>query len=584
MLTGKLGISGGGRNQKLTVEYRNAANNYCSVPISDENELSLALLECKRSNIQGLKGVAVLLEEENQKPKRIREVGTEWDRVAVKPELRPVSNVNGFHNPYNFIPAPPRVPQHPELGDHRPVAHGVYHPDHWTGQITVKLTTITPLLIPDASQATETHPEHKSYPIRIGADGLPYLPPTSIKGMLRSAYEAITNSRFAVFQNHGNRLAYRRPAKLETIPARDALFPVTISRSLYTLSPEEMLEPSLRPAKELSELSPADRVFGWVRQQQGGGAAGAYKGNLRIHDVQCLSVSEQVIERFGEQGFPLAILGQPKPQQTRFYTAKDQRGTPLEPKVSKASGYENGAGLRGRKVYPHHQVPDSYWQTPTEDWTQVAGEKGHYQEYRHPSGKEERSNQNRSIQAWVKPGVEFSFKIDITNLSSVELGGLLWLLSLPEGHYHRIGGGKPLGFGSVQLKIDHADLRKGEAWKSYYADFWGQSPGTSQEQLDELKKKFEDVAPAAFGQRGQSFSSLYSIRAFLACAKGFDDGKPIHYPRARAANHAGPVPPNPEGEAFKWFVTNERDGRDAGPKVALPPLWDETGLPILTSK
>lgn len=37
---------------------------------------------------------------------------------------------------------------------------------------------------------------------------------------------------------------------------------------------------------------------------------------------------------------------------------------------------------------------------------------------------------SRSIQAWVKPEVKFKFTIDVVNLSSVELGALLWLLSL----------------------------------------------------------------------------------------------------------------------------------------------------------
>lgn len=136
-----------------------------------------------------------------------------------------------FHNPYNFVPAPPRKTNHPELGDHEPIGHHVLHPDRYTGVIRVKMRAVTPLLIPDAANAVDVGDEHMSFPVRLDADGKPYIPPTSVKGMIRSAYEAITNSRLAVFPGteasgrrnatgHGMRLAFRRPARVEVVPAR----------------------------------------------------------------------------------------------------------------------------------------------------------------------------------------------------------------------------------------------------------------------------------------------------------------------------------------------------------------------------
>ncbi len=124
-----------------------------------------------------------------------------------------------FHNPYNFIPALPRPTNDQELGDHQPIGHGRYEKDYWSGRITVKLTTVTPLLIPDAAEMSEDN-GHNTYPVRLGADGKPYLPPTSIKGMLRSAYEAITNSRLSVFYQHDKQLGYRTPANNTVKPAR----------------------------------------------------------------------------------------------------------------------------------------------------------------------------------------------------------------------------------------------------------------------------------------------------------------------------------------------------------------------------
>jgi hypothetical protein len=38
---------------------------------------------------------------------------------------------------------------------------------------------------------------------------------------------------------------------------------------------------------------------------------------------------------------------------------------------------------------------------------------------------------------------------------------------------------------------------------------------------------------------------------------------------------------NPEGQAYEWFVANDREGRDAGPHAALPDLAADHGLPML---
>jgi CRISPR-associated protein (TIGR03986 family) len=52
----------------------------------------------------------------------------------------------------------------------------------------------------------------------------------------------------------------------------------------------------------------------------------------------------------------------------------------------------------------------------------------------------------------VKSGVTFHFRIYFENLTDVELGALLWVLRLPPRHLHKIGMGKPLGMGSVEIK------------------------------------------------------------------------------------------------------------------------------------
>ncbi|MEI2583902.1 TIGR03986 family type III CRISPR-associated RAMP protein [Scytonema sp. PRP1] len=767
MVTGKLIVI---NNRTLRVQFTNAKGKDVTFNIK-ESELSAFIAQKKKSAIAQLNGLEVELEEVGGQPKQIREKGKAFEALE---SVRTSSNssattpVGDFHNPYNFVPALPHntdIVQNSELGDRTPCSHGSYLDRYWSGRISVTLTTVTPLLIPDAANAREVEGTngHKSYPIRL-VNGKPYLPATSIKGMLRSAYETVTNSRFSVFEKHEDRLAYRMPVKNSDIfPARverrddnlvlrilttglvghagklpryqqssnrldkgeseaavkyndsslpqhgDAvwirlnqgvvtrirkwtpicpgggewlkgwvlvtganingkkyervfvessdnqdiitvtnemkslwqeliknyqethvkdleqrrrnnqqpqeylgnepgrtgwsrhiyeaselelkegtlcyvelsnnqvtgLFPVSISRRLYTVSPQELLDTTLQPATDINHLSPAERVFGWVNQN----GNGSYKGNLRVSVVQC--DSDDPVEEFTESSLPLAILGQPKPQQARFYIAKDDQGTPLDPGLAKQDGYRSNYSLRGRKVYPHHaKLPAQHWENPTEDRTQT-DQAGHFQEYRRPkiNGQEQRDDQNRSIQAWVKPNVSFSFDIDVTNLSDVELGALLWLLSLPEHYYHRLGGGKPLGFGSVKLEInwDKTDLRKGEAWRKFYFCL-DSTPNLSPKEAQTSIKVFQDTVTQVYGK---PFDEVGFIQAFCRCVQGFDDNKPIHYPRKRQQSGQNLVPPHPEGKAFEWFVENERTGNSGGPKVSLPNLVSDYGLPLL---
>lgn len=753
-----------------------------------ESHIAVALLTAIAAVIEeGRRSWEVEFDLNDQQIFRLRERGQNWDReevtvVNIIPErVRPKDtpktvNPQNFHNPYNFVPALPRNklpkfnPDEPkrELGDAPPIGHGRYFEHYWSGRISVKLTTVTPLLIPDAAEMTEDHNGHRTYPMRLGADGKPYLPSTSIKGMLRSAYEAVTNSRLSVFEKHDARLAYRMPAtegttakparveqrqdglylrileepksscvggaaKLRRYSARGhtldkgegnfalkypvtkalpqhgdrvriklskgkvthielweddrpldndwklgwvcvtganisnkqnervfiqhnrdpvvrvtpdiselwenliadyqkihqkdlenrehnrqspsnylghkpgktawsrhiyepnqrkldegilcyveldndcdlnalrpsdviALQPVTISRRLYTKKPADLLPESLHPAVNIAELSPADRVFGWVNKD----GKGSYKGQLRVHSVTCISDVNDAINDFGSEEaiVPLAILGQPKPQQARFYCADDQDGNPLADGVDKREGYRyDDQGLRGRKVYPHHQgLPINYWDNPTVDRTQDPLINSHYQEYRRPRKEGvDQDDQNRSIKNWIQPGTEFKFDIDVINLSSVELGALLWLLSSPDIHYHRLGGGKPLGFGSVWLNIDwkETDLRQGADWKAFY-----QSLASAQIINSHALTCMEDYKKAVVTVYGanKKFEQIPFITAFCRSTKGFDDNAAIHYPRSTPE-------PTPDGKAFEWFVNNEQDTKnERALKLALPSL------------
>lgn len=398
------------------------------------------------------------------------------------------------------------------------------------------------------------------------------------------------------------------------------LFPVMISRELYKKSPADLLDPSLKPANKRSELSPTDRLFGWVPQKSGSDQG--YKGRIRV--VCEDGVRPEIIEKFGGGALPLAILGQPKPAQGRFYVAEDNQGTPQDDGISKsAAGYSKGKSLRGRKQYWHHKGLEAgqasdYWKATTEDRTQQQSN-GRYQEYRRPDKDEAPDSQNRSITGWIKPGTVFKASLYVQNLQSEEVGALLWLLSLPEGHYFRLGYGKPLGFGSVRMEVDEdrcvngcLPLGTSEDWKDYYAAFDASSPATlGEDRRNDCIQQFKASMMAAYDpptdndeatnesddhkapnmphrltsladlkhvpittedrnkSEEQRFDELPFISGFLQVLSGPQKDAPIHYPRDPRERK-----PNPKGENFKWFGENEKSK-----KLTLPGVTAEEGLP-----
>lgn len=152
-----------------------------------------------------------------------------------------------FHNPYNFVRTPSRtdkVLKDPFAGDHDPSKpeyrenHSRYWSERYTGVIPVRLRTQTPLFITNLETKREEANEHYIY------DCLEYIPATALKGMLSSAYEIITNSRYRVFgkRQHEKRLGYRSPARANLVPGRvncsDGNWSVTLFTGTSKIKPD----------------------------------------------------------------------------------------------------------------------------------------------------------------------------------------------------------------------------------------------------------------------------------------------------------------------------------------------------------
>lgn len=377
---------------------------------------------------------------------------------------------------------------------------------------------------------------HDEYQSRLAKGPAPtqYVPPT---GGGNSETPAMSRHTYSKEDRDpaGEHLCYAHVEKRNNAFHVLALYPVMISRKLFAKSPLDLLPAKLRPATSFSEFSPADRVFGWVSQDDETVQRlehPAFRSPLRVGPVRC--ISDDAVERCGQA---LSILGQPKPQQGRFYLGNSD-GTAQEPRLSKEqSGYRVGNRIRGPKVYPHQQ-------------------RGVVDQHAYSNSL---TNQNRTIESQVKVGTTFECDLHVTNLTAFEIGALVWLLNLPPHNFLRLGLAKPLGFGSVRVEIDpqHTRVARGDAWTASLARGDRQPAGES---LNPLQEQFQ-----------KTITSVHStlLPSFLKVTSGLGD-VPVHYPAVQGQA------PN-AGETYQWFVANDK----RGVQHSLPDLLSGKLLPAL---
>ncbi|MDR1427284.1 MAG: hypothetical protein LBJ08_05940, partial [Bifidobacteriaceae bacterium] len=392
--------------------------------------------------------------------------------------------------------------------------------------------------------------------------------------------EAITNSRFGVVDPAGEApqsvLAQSREDKSKRkYAAKQGLLQETktiIAADGRTISEWGFLRATGHfPANCPDELSPADRMFGWVRQY---GVTGerthaqthdAVRGALRIDPP----VIENETERESSDVIELATLATPKTTQRRFYLANiaetpsgtgGSQSNPLE-------GIHPKTQLRGRKVYlPHRETFDKpeYWAPSS---ARQESEAQPYQEYARPEGESAPNTMNWYIDDYIPPGSIISTTLRVAGVSALELGALLWLLALNDdveftspytGAALGIGHGKPLGFGSVCVRADWDRTRIWDAASLAKRCTTLTPPERNEHGCDRTHfiELFEDqIEELALKQvRDEFLDAVYGFRHV-----------PVHYPRHRDRDDQG-TRPRPKGEQFKWWK---------GRTDTLPPLGTE---------
>ena len=354
------------------------------------------------------------------------------------------------------------------------------------------------------------------------------------------------------------------------------VLPTMVGRRAYRSSPRELAENQLAaPLKNRDEASPADRLFGYVVPETMENAKGgdvAYRGRVSFGPVDTSKA------KLSHEEKKLAPLLEPKVSSARRFLTGSGGATPRIKRDNESAGiapndrkqevsakeereewrlrarreYFGPGQLLGAAAYPVHREP----QVDETGFLRSATEL--------PQLDLEQGNDDVRITAktWIETGSSLKCTLRFENLSKFELASLVWVLT-PENlvpsearnrtenaeekakseagkgdgeepakpvGFLRMGLGKPLGLGAVEVRIAEDGLK---AWR-------GRSLAKSYESLEaclgfgaktrkpskfSLKKLMREVDP----DRRLDLDRLPWIQAMQRVAYGYDDGVEVRY-------------------------------------------------------
>ncbi|ACD82933.1 TIGR03986 family type III CRISPR-associated RAMP protein [Candidatus Methylacidiphilum infernorum] len=211
--------------------------------------------------------------------------------------------------------------------------------------------------------------------------------------------------------------------------------------------------------------------------------AGRIAFNTAIEVTEGKSLEERFVE--GGREIALHILGQPRPSAVEFYLKQVH----LPNKLTTYGDLPDDPGgeLAGRKYYRHQ--PDA---------------RTNMDLYKKTEEKDNSKERGTVVCYLSKPGTRFRATLRFDSLRPWELGAVLAVLDpgllektfgltpYSQGYAHKLGYGKPLGLGSVRIRLDAARWQENDRleWKEARAgeEAWDRLLETS---LKALKEKLQ---------------------------------------------------------------------------------------------
>jgi CRISPR-associated protein (TIGR03986 family) len=253
------------------------------------------------------------------------------------------------------------------------------------------------------------------------------------------------------------------------------------------------------------QLTGARLLFGYVRNDDNPIGKGVYErlaGRIAINHA--VSVGEPTF--LGDKKnhcVPLKILGAPKPSAWEFYIEQGENG--------KLNTYgdlpdDPGGELSGRKFYRH-------WPGCTEDHIKATDEETIH------------SDQSTLARFICAQDTKFRFTLRFSRLRPWELGALLAVIdprlvadtdNSNKTYAHKLGLGRPLGMGSVQLQAKNVRIRLDSG--SSFAD-------------GEVDKQWVALAIKAFQEKIKAIDPA-TLKTWLDIHEFADGGAALAYPTA----------------------------------------------------
>ena len=238
----------------------------------------------------------------------------------------------------------------------------------------------------------------------------------------------------------------------------------------YHRTPLDFVPEALRRE---SDLDLAEAIFGYTKST-GEGKARAYASRVFVGDA-LLEPNQADIWLSREPIVP-KILGSPKPTTFQHYLTqptpdpqekrRDRSGNPKYVKELTDYADHGKSVIRGYKLYWHKGT------------VTAADLQEELDRLRDAQGREKENDTQHTQMRPVAPEVRFRWRIAFENLSDVELGALLWALTLPgepdRAYRHSIGMGKPFGIGAIKIEASlmlddrqqrYATLFEGDDWR-----------------------------------------------------------------------------------------------------------------------
>lgn len=158
----------------------------------------------------------------------------------------------------------------------------------------------------------------------------------------------------------------------------------------------------------------------------------------------------------------------------------------LETKKGRAAMWDEESNLRGYKLYWHKN----------ENWVAE------------PDVKKQMTTEI----APLKKGHTFTGRIRFENLDKIELGAMcaLFTLGKENGICYKLGGGKPIGLGTVKITAEL--VLQGDDYYTRLFEDNGFALSRSAASLEDFKKPFDDYMAAKLGEKGGKELALYKER------------------------------------------------------------------------